>query len=91
MGRRAATNTLLLESKVVSEEHLLPAAIRRAGAVADLAGRLRTERGLDTDAAFLAAHLVIAHGWGEDAAVSLPESDRIAYHDRLAHDGGHHH
>ena len=69
----------------------LLAAIDRAAAVGQLAGRLCDRRGLPESQAQLSAHLIIAHGWGEDATVALAATDRIARHEALAHDGTHHH
>ena len=69
----------------------LLAAVDRAAAVGQLAGRLRDGRGLPMSEAHLSAHLVVAHGWGEDATVALAATDRIARHEAFAHDGTHHH
>ncbi len=66
-------------------------AVDRAAVVGQLAGRLREGRGLPVSQAHLSAHLIIAHGWGEDATVALDATDRIARHEALAHDGAHHH
>ena len=70
----------------------LLAAIDRAAEVGQLAGRLCDRRGLLESQAQLSAHLIVAHGWGEDATVALDATDdRIARHEALAHDGAHHH
>ena len=72
-------------------ESQLLAAVDRAAAVGQLAGWLREGRGLPVSEAHLSAHLIVAHGWGEDATVALAATDRCARHEALAHDGARHH
>lgn len=66
-------------------ESQLLAAVDRAAAMGQLAGRLRDIRGLPESQAHLSAHLIVAHGWDEDATVALGATDRIVHHEALAH------
>ena len=72
-------------SETDDRESQLLTAIDRAAEVGQLAGRLCDRRGLPESQAQLSAHLIIAHGWGEDATVAIDATDRIVHHEALAH------